>query len=435
MARSLTLDAIIGFGLKLSGSVILFGLSVYLSRRMGAEYFGVFSLFMSALLPLSVLARLGFDIDLLRLAARIKTKPSGLQPGVLYRQSVSVVLSTSLVIALLLLLLRAWTDAENWTFALPRLAYSLALALPFHTVLMLNAAFIRGSHRVIWAAVYENVLVNLLLFGLFLVSVELWSVYVSEAVLVSGIALASLASCVQTGLLLRRAAAEKSTEMPSIRQRCRHALPMLATALANIGFSTLDVFLLSFYVSNAELGYYAAASKLAGFVNFPIIAVMGIIGPRLSDADARNDNALLRKTYGESTRLAGIAALPVVLAILFLPGPLLATFGSGFGGAVTAIYILLGGHMANLLVGPVSYLLWMTGHAAALQKVTMFALGFFMLSSLILMPVLGMEGAAISLTAGFILQSLGCIWLVRSRLGFNPVLCSWMRPAQVSANG
>jgi O-antigen/teichoic acid export membrane protein len=425
MPRSLILDALLGFGLKLVGSVTLLGLSIYLSRRMGAENFGVFSLFMSVLLPLSVLVRLGFDIDLLRLVSRAKMQANGSDLRGLYRQSCYVVLFTSVGFAFLLHLLGVWADWRGLEFEALQLSGWLALALPFHAMLMLNAAFLRGNHHVVWAAVHENLMVNLLVFGILLVSIEFLSLEFSVSALVMGIVLASLSSLVHTAVLMGGYSLDPAFDgFPTIAHRFRNALPILGTSLASIGFATLDVFLLSFYVDYTDLGYYTAAAKLVSFVSFPVLAVIGMVGPRMSDADARNDLASIRKTYAESTRLACLAGLPVLLAIAVFPELLLSIFGVGFGKAVTTVYILIGGQIANLLMGPAGYLLWMTGHAAILQKVTLFALLGFIFSSLILMPMLGMDGAAIALSAAFILKGLGCAWTVRNRLGIKPIFWS-----------
>lgn len=427
MSRSLTLDALFGFALKLSGSVILFALSVYLSRRMGAEFLGAFSLFMSVLLPMSVLGRLGFDVDLLRLLSRARAEADENGLRGLYKQSFYVVLLASTIWSILMILVKESAEWLGLSFEVLDIFAWLALALPFHALLMLNAGFIRGNHYLIWAAVHENVSVHLLIFGILLTAFELFSIHFSVFEVVGGIVLASLLSCIHIGLLLRRFRADQSSgAIPSVRERCKHAIPMCATSLATIGFATLDVLLLSFFVDYKELGYYAAAAKLVAFVSFPIMAVIGMVGPRFSDADARKDNAELRKIYRHATRLAGLAGLPLVLAIALIPETLLAIFGDGFEMAVASVQVLLVGQLATLLLGPVGYLLWMTGHAPVLQKVTLSSLSVFVLSSLILMPTFGMEGAAFSLSFALLLKSLGCAWLVKSRLGFNAFFCSWL---------
>jgi len=217
---------------------------------------------------------------------------------------------------------------------------------------------------------------------------------------------------------------EASWVLPSLRERLRESFPMLTTSLSTIAFVTVDVFMLSLFLPPAEVGIYAAAAKLVAFVNFPLMAVIGMIAPRFSKLDSEEDRLSLQAVFRQSTGFAFWSGLPVILAIALFPEPLLGLFGKGFEQATGIIYILLLGHAVTLLLGPTGYLLWMTGHAAALQRVTLLSLLALVLLCLILIPMLGIYGAAIAITAGLLIKSLGSWRLVIRHLNFNPLYFS-----------
>lgn len=424
MRRSLVIDAVFSFSLKLSGTAILFALTVYISRRMGADALGYFSLFMSLLLPLSVLARLGLDSNLLKLVSQPANESDGCA---LYLQSLSAVCIASILLSTLLLIVDVVMESLAVSFKVMPLLSWLAVALPFHGLLLLNVFYMRGRHWVVQAAIFENVVVYLfVLFGL-LFSYELMGQQLSVAAVALGMVAASLASFFYLGLSWERRgkATLEAKSVPALKTRFSEALPMLGTSLATMAFVTLDVFLLSFFVSYAEVGHYAAAAKLVAFTGFPLMAVISMVGARLSEAHANGDQQQLKKIYMQSTALAVWVGLPILIVIALFPVPLLEVFGKDFSEAKSVVYILILGQCVNLFMGPIGYMLWMTGHASKLQKVTLLSLTLLILFSLVLVPFLGMEGAAIAVTIALIAKSAGCWWLVKNWLGFNPLYSFW----------
>ncbi|MBL4774794.1 MAG: oligosaccharide flippase family protein [Mariprofundus sp.] len=420
MRRSLFGDAVFAFLLKFSGTFLLFLLSIYISRQMGAGAFGVFSLFLSILLIISVLARLGLDSHLLRLVSGLLVKTPRADFSVLYKDSFKAVLCCSLVLSLLILLgvlVSSWLQLEAKVVEfLPW----VALALPFHALLLLNVYFLRGKHWIVRSSLYENVLVYLLTLVCLLVFQKLMVEDISVFALLFGVVIAALVSflSVYKGL---KGGSELMEGLPHIKSKLGESLPMMGTSLATIAFVTVDVFLLSFFVGFRELGVYAAAAKLVGFVSFPLMAITSMAGSRLSEADAKGDVLLLQKTYREMTRLVVWSGMPILIVLVLAPGLFLTLFGEMFLAAEPVVYVLLIGQFVNLIMGPVGYLLWMTGKARELQYVTLFSLLVLIVLSVVLMPSLGMEGAAIAVSSALMIKALGCWWLVRKRLGFDPM--------------
>ncbi|ATX80281.1 Membrane protein involved in the export of O-antigen and teichoic acid [Mariprofundus aestuarium] len=431
MRRSLLGDATLAFVLKLSGTIVLFSLSIYISREMGADAFGMFSLFLSILLPLSVLARMGLDNNLLRLVSRLLVHKPKAEVSVLYKQSFKAVLYCSAGISLLILLVDVVSSRLSINAKATDLFPWLAIALPFHALLMLNAYYLRGKHWVVRSSLYENVLVFLFTLVFLLTFQKLITEHLSTSALLFGIILTSLVSFFAINKSLNDGS-ELIDELPDIKERFKEALPMMGTSLATIAFVTLDVFLLSFFVDFSELGIYAAAAKLVGFVGFPLMAIIAMAGPRLSEADAKGDVLLLKKVYRDTSRLVVWSGVPIFIVLLFVPDLLLGFFGEGFSKATTVVYILLAGQAFNLAMGPIGYLLWMSGRALELQKATLVSLVVLVLLSLLLMPLMGMEGAAIAVSSALMVKGVGCWWLVRKWLGFDPMYIPGKRSSDVS---
>ena len=431
MRRSLFGDVARAFTLKLSGTLLLFFLAIYISRELGADAFGEFSLFLSILFPLSVLARMGLDNNLLRLVSRLLVQKPKAGSVALYKQSFKAVLCCSTALSLLVLLAYVVSSWLSINEKAVDLFPWLAIALPFHALLLLNAYYMRGKHWIVRSSLYENVLLYLFALAFLLAFQQLITDNFSAYSLLFGVVIAALVSAISINNSLKDGSG-LIEELPDMKERFKEALPMMGTSLATIAFVTLDIVLLSFFVDFSELGIYAAAAKLVGFIGFPLMAIIAVAGPRLSEVDAKGDVLLLRKVYRELTRLVVWSGAPILIVLLLVPDLLLGFFGEGFSKATTVVYVLLVGHAFNLVMGPVGYLLWMSGRALELQKATLFSLLVLVLLSLLLMPLMGIEGAAIAVSSALMVKAVACWWLVRKWLGFDPMYILGERSSDVS---
>jgi O-antigen/teichoic acid export membrane protein len=214
-------------------------------------------------------------------------------------------------------------------------------------------------------------------------------------------------------------------DLPTTGQRLQESIPMLTTSLSTIAFVTVDIFLLSLFLGPADVGIYAAAAKLVAFISFPLMAIIGMIAPQLSALDDTEDRSALQTIFRRATGFAFWFSLPIIVAIVLFPDQLLTMFGEGFEQATSVIFILLLGHVATVMLGPIGYLLWMTGYASELQRVTLFSLGITITLCLILIPLFGINGSAVAITSGLLIKNLGSWKLVSTHLEFNPLYLPW----------
>jgi len=205
----------------------------------------------------------------------------------------------------------------------------------------------------------------------------------------------------------------------SLKKRFSEAIPMLGASLADIALLSVDILILSILVGYSEVGTYSAGAKLVGFVSFPLLAVIGMLAPKLSKADALGASDELQMVFKRSTRLAVWSGLPIAFLISMFPSYFLELFGDGFENGVPVVFILLMGHLVNIFVGPVAYLLWMTGNAVFLQYIALITLLLNVILNFLLIPYFGIIGAAIAGMSALLIKNILCWILVWKRLGFS----------------
>ena len=117
----------------------------------------------------------------------------------------------------------------------------------------------------------------------------------------------------------------------------------------------------------------------------------------------------------------GLAAfsIPVAALLATLGGYLLGLFGDQFQSGHTALAILSVGHLVNALSGPVGALLTMTGHQKDHLWIVGCAAALNVILNAVLIPLLGMTGAALGTAGTTILSNITLCLVVLKRVNIH----------------
>jgi O-antigen/teichoic acid export membrane protein len=88
-------------------------------------------------------------------------------------------------------------------------------------------------------------------------------------------------------------------------------------------------------------------------------------------------------------------ALPVAGVMLVWPGELLSLFGADYEAGTFVLRALAVGQLINAATGPVGYALLMSGQERAFARITAGALALAIASHSVVIPLFGIEGAAV----------------------------------------
>jgi O-antigen/teichoic acid export membrane protein len=155
----------------------------------------------------------------------------------------------------------------------------------------------------------------------------------------------------------------------------------------------LDQYIVRGFVSLAGVGIYAVATSLTEAVFIIANAVALVLMPRLTSADA-DDAAWMAPVATRNTVLIALAASLVlaVLAPVLLP-PL---FGEAYEDSVQALWLLLPGTVALAGSKVLTSYIFSQGRPAVNTFITLVALIVTVVADLILIPWIGVNGAAIA---------------------------------------
>ncbi|MBY0259534.1 MAG: lipopolysaccharide biosynthesis protein [Methylobacterium sp.] len=189
------------------------------------------------------------------------------------------------------------------------------------------------------------------------------------------------------------------------RRWFRACLPIAAGDLASAGFNVVDVVVLSLLAPPATVGLYFAATRIQQFVVFVHFAATAATAQRFTAAHAAGDRAGLATLVRMQARLALAATILVGAAVLAAAPLLLGLFGPEFRASLPILAVLVAGSVAAGLFGPGEDLLNMLGgeRLAALVTVGMLALAGGL--CLVLVPILGVSGAALAMALATTLRA------------------------------
>lgn len=153
----------------------------------------------------------------------------------------------------------------------------------------------------------------------------------------------------------------------------------------------------------AEVSHLTAAFRVS--ILFVVLsgAIHSVFAPALSRAAERERPlAPVMKVYGKSIAIALLVlGVPIVIGMIF-PETVMTVFGEEFRDGAGALRLLLLVQLISLMMGPVPYLLLMTGHTTFLARLGVLKLVLVVGLSFILIPKMGGVGMVVAMGIAFL---------------------------------
>lgn len=157
----------------------------------------------------------------------------------------------------------------------------------------------------------------------------------------------------------------------------------------------------------AEVSHLTAAFRVS--ILFVVLsgAIHSVFAPALSrSAEEERPLRPVMRVYGKAIGIALLTlGLPVILGMMF-PGAVMAVFGEEFHDGAAPLRLLLLIQLISLMMGPVPYLLLMTGHTAFLARLGIVKLVVVVGLSVVLIPRFGGSGMVVAMGIAFLGEGL-----------------------------
>ena len=182
----------------------------------------------------------------------------------------------------------------------------------------------------------------------------------------------------------------------------------------------LDILIVGAMVSRYAAGVYAAVSKLAIVGTFALEGNRLAIGPQLSAFLARHEYHRAAELFQSATRWLMLASWPLYIIFAIFPAVILGIFGPRYTSGAAALAVLSLAMLVNLGTGNVTVVLLMGGKSSWSALNAGAALLVNIGLNLVLVPRIGIMGAAIAWGASIVVDNVTAMIEVRWVLGIAP---------------
>lgn len=414
-------SGVVSLLLKIFNMIMGVGLSVLLARALGAESYGIYSFAFALISVLAVPTQAGLPTLLVREVARYDLDQRWqMLKGVVWWSSKITILFSGFV----MLIAGGWafwkgTSSQN---SIAHYTFLWALMLmPLIALGNLRGAALRGLRWVILGQFPEMILRP----GLLIVLVTLgWHFNRLDPMSTMALHLfcSAIAFVVGALILAKALPAEVAGVKPTYDSKrwLSSLYPLSLLSGIHVINSNADLLMLGTLAGKEAVGIYRIAIQGSSIVSFGLYAVGMIVSPHFARLYFARKMAELQKLVTLSARLNLIIALPICLIFLFFGHFILAmVFGAPFETGSRALSILCVGQLINAGVGAVGTLLNMSGH----ERCTLIGVGAATLANvilnLVLIPIYGIEGAAVASVTSFAIWNLILWRFVRQKLGIE----------------
>ncbi|GAA3172009.1 hypothetical protein GCM10010531_26800 [Blastococcus jejuensis] len=394
-----------GAGISAATGVLL---TVVVTRALSKDDAGIFFTLTSLFLLAETLACLGTGTGLVYFTARLRSlgRPElvrGFQRvGMLPVLMLSLAVAAGMALAASALAGVVGDSSADVRTAVLVMAVLLPVAALSDTVL----AATRGHAAMRPTVVLDKVgrpLVQLALVAMALVSG-------SVAVVAGAWVLPWLVTAVLAGRWLSRLQRQLPASAQSSRRTWREfwlfTWPRAVNSLAQIALQRLDIVLITVLIGPAEAAVYTAATRFLVVGQLSSTAVSSAAQPRLAGLLAVDDRASAGAVYRSATAWIVLLTWPVYLLCAVFADAVLSLFGAGYDAGRTVVLVLAGAMLVATACGMVDMLLNMAGRTTMTLVNSVVAVAVMVGLDLVLIPSLGILGAAIGWGAAILVNNL-----------------------------
>lgn len=395
-----------------------------MARVLGAEDFGVYTYVIAVVTVLGIPAVMGLPNLVLREVAAYHANAhwSAMRGILKWANKWVLLISLGLMLATMLV---AWTIREQLESGV-LLIFGLAVVvlLPANALSALRTAALRGLHHVVLGQLPETI-IRPSIFVVSLVVAYLWlgntridssfamALHVMSAVVAFGIG---------TWLLLKYLPHPVRKVTPEYYSKVwmKSASAFLLIGGLRVLNNQLAMLMLGPLEGAEAVAFYRVAARGAELVAFILTAVNMTLAPIISSLYASNQMERLQRIVTLSARLILVVSLPIAIFLILKGEWVLSTiFGTEFGAGATALIILSIGQLASAVMGPVAYLLNMTTHEKETAKGVAFSAIMCVGLNVLLIPLWGLEGAAVATAVSLGVRNLLFVVWVRKKLNIH----------------
>jgi O-antigen/teichoic acid export membrane protein len=213
----------------------------------------------------------------------------------------------------------------------------------------------------------------------------------------------------------------KAQQSVSTRAMLAFSIPTAFAGAFTLLTSWTSLLFIGIYLPATEMGIFQAVTQFAILFTITLRALNMVFAPMIAELYQLRQLNRLNELFKISTKWALYLSIPVFLTILFAAeAGLTVVFGAEYASGAVPLVIIAIGQIINVATGSVGFILVMTNHQQIWMNLSLITLIINIGLSWLLIPRLGLNGAAIAASVMTMTLYLGGLWQVRRSLKLWP---------------
>ena len=288
-------------------------------------------------------------------------------------------------------------------------------AIPFASTLHVTIGAIRGQKVSQYRVYIENILRPVVRFSLVITAV-LWGA--DQAGFASAYAVPYVVGAIFALVLLFRSLPETtddwSIDITLTRDVLRYSLPFIMSRASGFVYRSADIFLIIYYLDSGAVGIYGVAYAAARLLNLFSTAFNFLGAPVSSELESGGGIGEAVKVNRLMLRWLTIISIPALVPFLFFPGEFIsAIYGVRYADGAMALTILAVGFAIHNVLSAQGSILEALGRSRLIAFNSVVSAVTNVGINIVLIPQIGIEGAAIATVASYLLMDLLLVMEVR----------------------
>lgn len=398
---------------------------IIVARNYGPEVYGLYFLAFTLVVWVSTIASLGLSDGLVRFISKFRAREEVDKIRKLIRNSTAVMLSLGVISAIILFLLSdflAINIFHNEKLSLYIKIFSISI--PFGLLSNIILACLRAFEKPLAYSITFNIVQNLtmVLVLVFLIFIG----FNGESTAISFVA--SMCAMVISGSFFVRIYLKKYIQKPNpktqvnLKSLYSYSLPLMFVGIIGSFLFLIDGIFIGYFLGIEWVGFYNAAVPIAALLTIAGAIFMEIFIPLINKAYELKNLNLIKELSKQVSKWIFFINVPAITLMILFPGVLInLLFGEEFLVAEKALQILSVGIFFQALSMVPSNLISMTGRSKRILVNTLFIGVFNCILNFLLIPKLGINGAAIGSSVSYAIFALALFIQAKGSVGIIPL--------------
>tara|TARA_B100000989_G_scaffold299042_1_gene292417 strand:+ start:2284 stop:3591 length:1308 start_codon:yes stop_codon:yes gene_type:complete len=299
--------------------------------------------------------------------------------------------------------------------------YIIALALPFFAVTNILIGYIQGNKKPMMAVFLENISTQII-FSFSIIVFILLNKNLSLSDAYNFLLLASIFTFVVAvfySLFMYSKHRSSNLDFSKNKEVFYTMLPFLIFIIMQMTIQYSSQILTGYYLDSKNVSLFVVIQRIAFSVAVIMIIFNQVLAPYISSSYKNNDINKLKKISYFCTRVSVMCSIPIIIIIMLFSRDILLFFGEEYIFASSGLQILLIFQILGVFAGNSIMILNMTGNEKDTRNILTFSALAGVILGIILIPSIGIIGAAISTGFAISAQNIIAAYFVYKRFNIN----------------